>query len=148
MKDGMLEYGSVGVLGFKMDPSILHYSVTPILQFSREENPCILATPALGRVDNQRALLERDSSQSSGKNIDVLATENIRAQIDMPSGKMAIDNHRCAGKSQGGLRYVIAWIGLNPPCEFPALILYAVRTDQHPVATGFVDCLHDQLIQV
>src|SRR5215510_235039 len=148
MKDGMLEYGSVGVLGFKMDPSILHYSVTPILQSSREENPRILAAPALGRVYNQRALLERDSSQSSGKNIDVLAIKNVWAQIDMPSRKMAIDNHRCAGKSQGRLGYVVARIGLNPPREFHALIFHAVRADQHAVAAGLVDCFHDQLIQV
>src|SRR5262245_13026382 len=148
MKDGMLEYGSVGVLGFKMHPSILHYSVTPILQFSREENPCILATPALRRINNQRALLERDSSQSSGKNIDVLAIENIRAQIDMPPGKLLIDNHRCAGKSQGGLRYVVTRIALNPSREFPTLILHAVRADQHTIAAGLVDCFHDQLIQV
>src|SRR5215831_18035371 len=136
------------MLGFKSIHPGLHYSITPLLQSSREENPRILAAPALRRVYNQRTLLERDSSQSSGKNIDVLAIENIRAQIDMPSGKMAIDNHRCAGKSQSGLRYVVPRIGLNPPRKFPALILHAVRTDQHPVATGFVDCFHDQLIQV
>src|SRR5262245_48897050 len=123
-------------------------SITPLLQSSREENPRILATPALGRVYNQRALLERDSSQSSRKNIDILAIENVRAQIDMAAGKLVIDNHRCAGKSQGRLRYVVPRIGLNPPRKFPALILHTVRTDQHPVATGFVDCFHDQLIQV
>src|SRR5262245_18457958 len=104
-------------------------SITALLQSSREENPRILATPALGRVYNQRALLERDSSQSSRKNIDILAIENVRAQIDMAAGKLVIDNHRCAGKSQGRLGYVVARIGLNPPCEFPALIRHAVRAD-------------------
>src|SRR5215510_6329934 len=89
MKNGMLGYESVGMLGFKSIHPGLHYSITPLLQSSREENPRILAAPALRRVDNQRALLERDSSQSSGKNIDVLAIENIRAQINMPPGKMA-----------------------------------------------------------
>src|SRR5262245_47980001 len=135
----------MGVLAFRPG---LHYSITPLLQSSREENPRILAATALGRIDNQRALLERDSGQSSGKNIDILAIENVRAQIDMPPGKLLIDNHRRAGKSQGGLRYVVARIGLNPSRELPALILHAVRADQHTIAAGLVDCFHDQLIQM
>src|SRR5262245_33691370 len=121
----------------------LHYSITPLLQSSREENPRVLAASALGRIDNQRALLERDSSQSPWKNINVFAIENVRAQIDMPPSKLLIDNHRRAGKSQGGLRYVVARIGLNPAREFAALILHAVRADQHTIAAGLVDCFHD-----
>src|SRR5215471_3513615 len=148
MKNGILGYESVGMLGFKSIHPGLHYSMTPLLQSSREENPRIFAATTLRRINNQRALLERDSSQSARKNIDVLAIENIRAQINMPSGKLVIDNHRCAGKSQGRLGYVVARIRLNPSHEFPALIFHAVRADQHAVAPGLVDCFHDQLIQV
>ena len=96
----------------------MHPSTTPLFHHSnllREQNPRILAASALGRVDHQRALLERHSGQSSGENINILAIENIGAQIDMTAGELAIDNHWRAGKSQGGLRNVVARIGLYPP---------------------------------
>src|SRR4249920_479524 len=139
---------SIGVLECWVS---VQYSITPSLHYSnlsRQKNPRILTASALGRVDHQRAFFECDSGQSSWKNIDILAIENIGAQIDMPTGKLAIDNDRRAGKPQGGLRYVVARISLNPPREFSALIFHAVRTDQHAVAPGFIDCFHDQLIQM
>src|SRR4030095_2027355 len=137
---GILDYWSVGFL-----------SGTPSLHYPnslREQNPRIFAASALRGVDHQRAFLECDSGQSSGQNVNILAIENVRPQIDVPAGKLALDNDRCPGKPQGRLGNVVARIILNSPGEFRALVLRAVRPHQPAAATRFIDSFHDQLVQM
>ena len=61
---------------------------------------------------------------------------------------MVLDDGGNAREREGRLRDVISRICLNAFGELGALPLRGMRTDQHPVATGFVGRLHDQFVQV
>ena len=77
-----------------------------------------------------------------------VAVEDVRPQVDVPGLDAAVDEARGARERQRRLGDEVARVGEDLVAEFVAFACGAVRTDQHPVAAGFADRLHDQRVQM
>src|SRR5262245_37060096 len=64
------------------------------------EDPGVLAPAALRRVDDQRARLERDAGQAAGDDADLVAVEDVWAQVDVAAGEALVAERRVAGEPQ------------------------------------------------
>ena len=83
------------------------------------QNPCVLAAAALRGVDDERAFFEGDARESSGDDVDLVAKENVRPQIDVARLKTVADEAGSAGEIERGLRDVVARIGLDAARRTP-----------------------------
>ena len=109
------------------------------------EHPRVLAAAALRRVDDERPFLERDAREAAGQHEDVLAVEDVRPQVDMPSLERAVHDRRHARQRQRRLRDVVARVRFDPPRRTPSCSSSVeLRADEHAVAAGLVGRLHDQ----
>src|SRR3979490_331894 len=105
--------------------------------------PCVLAAAALRRVYDQRSCLQRDARQAARQDENVLAVEDVWAQVDMASLECAVDDGRYPRERERRLRNVIAGIGLDPASEFRLLRFGGRRTHQHAITARSVRCLDD-----
>src|SRR5690606_36878550 len=81
------------------------------------EHPRVYTAAALRRVHDERALTQCDARQAAGKDVDVLAVEDVGAQVDMAAFEVITDDHGSAGEGQGPLSDVVARVGDDAPPE-------------------------------
>ncbi len=77
------------------------------------QHPGILAAAALAGVDDQRAALERDAGQAAGDDGDLVAVEDVGAQVDVARLELVADEAGRAREADGGLGDVVAGVGLD-----------------------------------
>src|SRR5687768_16936703 len=115
----------------------------------RIEDPGVLAPAALRRVQDERALAQRDACQATGQDEHaVLAVERIRTQVDMTPFERAVHERRHARQLERRLRDVVARVLRDPLLELLALLGGRGRTDEHAVPARLVDRLHDEGLEV
>src|SRR3954464_6079424 len=98
------------------------------------QDPGIFAAPALGRVDHQRAALERDPGQAAGLYVDLFTVKRKRSQIDVTGFEPIFDDGRHTRQRQRGLCDVAAGVLADATEEIFALFGGGVRPDEHAVA--------------
>src|SRR6185369_575099 len=70
------------------------------------KDPGVLGSPALRRVDHERALAQRDPRKPARDETHRLAGKHVRAQVNMPRGEAAFDERRAGRQRKRGLRDV------------------------------------------
>ena len=112
------------------------------------QNPCVLASAALGGVDDERAFFKGDAGQASGDDVDFVSKQNVGPQVHVARLQAIADEAGSAGEIERGLGNVVARVGLDLAGELFALAGGGVRADQHAVAAAFADGLDDQLVEI
>ena len=77
------------------------------------QHPGIFAAAALRRVHYQRSAPQRHARQPARHQRHVLAIQNVRAQIDVPRLRFAIEEARRPRKTQRRLRDIVPRLGLD-----------------------------------
>ena len=107
-----------------------------------------LVPPALRAVDHQAPPRQGHPGQAAGQDLDLLAVEDERPQVDVPALEVAVDERRVLAQRDRRLGDVAARVGLDLARELLALRGRGGRADQHAVAPRAVDRLDHQLVQV
>src|SRR4030081_2838782 len=106
---------------------------------SLTKHPRVFTASALRRVHDQRTSSQSHARQSTGHERDVLSIQDVGPEIDVARLHFALQNAWGSGKTQGRLRDVVTWLGLDPPPELFSFLFRAMRADQHSIATGLAD---------
>jgi hypothetical protein len=93
-------------------------------------------------------LLEGDAREAARNDGDLVAVKDVRTEVDVARNQLVADETWGAGEADGGLRDVVARIGLDLGGELLALRGGRLRADEHSVTAAFADGFDDQLVQV
>ena len=77
------------------------------------EDPGVLGAAALGGVDDEGALRQRDAGEAAGHDDDLLAVEDEGPQVDVAALEMVRRHRSGAGELDDGLGDVVARVGAD-----------------------------------
>src|SRR5688572_13937000 len=112
------------------------------------EHPGVLRAAALRGVDDHRALAQRDARQAAGHDVDVLAEDGERAQVDVARRERAVGRGGRAGRELHELlcdpALGLAAHDVGLPGE---LLLAGGRADEHALAARLARRLDHHLLE-